>query len=216
MERGTRIVLILLGAASVAGAAAVVSFLRHGIGARDDPTRAEAVLARGLRHFAVPSGARSRKNPVPDTPESLSEARRHFADHCASCHGNDGKGETEIGQNLYPRAPNMTRRDTLALSDGELFFIIKNGVRLTGMPAWGKDTAEDDRASWQLVRFLRHLPSLTAEEMLEMKKYNPVSRAELDEQTEMEQFLEAEGSAPAPRQTTTTGHGLRKMKRSRN
>jgi mono/diheme cytochrome c family protein len=209
MRRGTRIVLILLAAASVATAVAVVSFFHHGISARTRPTRAEAVLARGLRHFAVPSAARNRKNPVPETAEGLSEARRHFADHCASCHGNDGKGETEIGQNLYPRAPDMTRAETQALSDGELFFIIRNGVRLTGMPAWGKETAEDDRASWQLVRFLRHLPSLTAEEMEEMKRYNPVSRAELDEQTEMEQFLEGEGSAPS-REQPTTGKASRK------
>jgi mono/diheme cytochrome c family protein len=214
MKRGSRIVLILLAAASVAAGAAVVFFVRHGISARDSPTRAEAVLARGLRHFAVPSAARNRTNPVPETADGLSDARSHFADHCASCHGNDGKGETEIGRNLYPRAPDMTHRETQALSDGELFFIIKNGVRLTGMPAWGKDTAEDDRASWQLVRFLRHLPSLTAEELEEMKKANPVSRAELDEQTEMEQFLEAEHGAPSPRQTATTGHGLPKMKRS--
>jgi mono/diheme cytochrome c family protein len=213
MRRGTRIVLILLAAASVAGAAAVISFLRHGISARAEPTRAEAVLARGLRHFAVPSGARNRENPVPKTAEGLLEARRHFADHCASCHGNDGRGETEIGRNLYPRAPDMTRRQTQSLSDGELFFIVKNGVRLTGMPAWGKDTAEDDRASWQLVRFLRHLPSLTAEEIEEMKKYNPVSRAELDEQAEMERFLEGADSAPSPGQPTM-GHGSRKMKRS--
>src|ERR1700693_4378518 len=125
MRRGTRIVLILLGAASVAGAAAVVSFLRHGISARAKPTRAEAVLARGLRHFAVPAAARNRTNPIPETAEGPSDAPRHFADDLECCHGNDGKGETEIGQNLYPRAPDMTRRETQALTDGELFFIIK-------------------------------------------------------------------------------------------
>ena len=85
----------------------------------------------------------------------------HFADHCASCHGNDGRGKTEIGQNLYPKAPDMWGEETQKLSDGELFYIIKNGVRLTGMPAWGKDTPKDDRQSWHLVAFIRHVPWIT-------------------------------------------------------
>jgi len=59
--------------------------------------------------MAMPSAARERKNPINNSPEVLAEARAHWADHCAVCHGNDGRGEAAIGQNLYPPAPDMRR-----------------------------------------------------------------------------------------------------------
>ena len=191
-SRGRRKVLALvLGALLLAGAGALL-LLRGGFSARDEPSGIEKLVARQARHLAVPRAARELKNPLPRTPELLAEARAHFADHCALCHGNDGRGKTEIGQNLYPKAPDMTLADTQNLSDGELFSIIKNGIRLTGMPAWGADTPEDDRASWQLVHLIRHLPAITEAELREMEAQNPVSPAELRERTEEEQFLEGE------------------------
>jgi len=68
----------------------------------------------------------------------------------------------------------MRSREVQNLSDGELFFIIQNGIRLSGMPAWGGMHGEED--SWKLVRFIRHLPDLTADEIEQMKELNP-SRA---------------------------------------
>lgn len=190
--------LTVVAAALVAGGTGLVLTLRHGFSARDNSTKAEAVIARRLRRLALPAGARRLVNPIPDTPQVLSDGLAHFADHCASCHGNDGRGVTEIGQNLYPKAPDMTRQETQTLSDGELFFIIKNGVRLTGMPAWGKDTPEDDRESWKLVRFIRHLPKITEAEMEQMKAYNPVSPAQLREEQEEREFLEQGGETSSP------------------
>jgi len=188
-------VLALLFALGAAVAAVVLGlFLRHGISARDEPTAAEAFVARRLRHFAVPRGERAAKNSVPSTPEALARARAHFADHCASCHGNDGRGKTAVGQNLYPKAPEMTLPDTQSLSDGELFYIIENGVRLTGMPAWGSPGPEDDEETWELVHFIRHLPKITAEELAQMESLNPKSPMEMAEQEEMRKFLE--GGAP--------------------
>ena len=97
----------------------------------------------------------------------------------------------------------MTGPDTQRLSDGELFFIIKNGVRFTGMPAWGSDTREDDRASWQLVHFIRHLPQLTSADLEVVSRMNPISPGEMKEREEAEQFLEGGGEkAPAPKQHT--------------
>jgi len=191
------VVLLLLSAGGLA-------LLRRGLSARDEPGAIERFVARQARHLAVPREARDLKNPLPLTPELLAEARAHFADHCALCHGNDGRGRTEIGRNLYPKAPDMTLADTQKLSDGELFFIIKNGVRLTGMPAWGADTPEDDRSSWQLVHLIHHFPRITAAEIREMEALNPVSPAELRERAEEERFLEGgdEASSPEP----THGH----------
>jgi len=65
----------------------------------------------------------------------IAEAKAHFADHCAICHANNGSGNTEIGRNLYPKAPDMRLPQTLNLTDGELYYTIHNGIRLTGMPA---------------------------------------------------------------------------------
>jgi mono/diheme cytochrome c family protein len=177
----------------------VVVLIHHGVSARDQPTAIEALVARRLRHLAVPRSARQAQNPVLATPDVLAEAHAHFADHCASCHGNDGSGQTEIGQHLYPKAPDMRQTDTQSLSDGELFYIIHNGVRLTGMPAWGDDSPAEDQESWKLVHFIRHLPEISHEELTEMKKLNPKSPQEMEEEEEEQQFLQGEDSpSPSP------------------
>jgi hypothetical protein len=61
----------------------------------------------------------------------LREARAHFADHCAICHANNGNGQTPIGRNVYPKAPDLRASDTQTMSDGELFYVIRNGIRFT-------------------------------------------------------------------------------------
>jgi mono/diheme cytochrome c family protein len=134
------------------------------------------------------------KNPLAETGDLLTAGRHHWADHCAGCHGNDGRGDTTIGRNLYPRAPDMTGSMTQDLTNGELYAIIQNGVRLTGMPAWGKPGDDDDRESWALVAFIRHLPALTGEELEQMKEMNPKSVDEWREELEEEQFLKGEGT----------------------
>ena len=186
--RSRKVLALVLGALLLASACAFL-VLRKGFSARDEPSGIETTIARQARHLAVPRSAREQKNPLPLTPELLTEARAHFADHCALCHGNDGRGKTEIGRNLYPKAPDMTLADTQSLSDGELFSIIKNGIRLTGMPAWGAGSPQDDHASWELVHLIRHFPKMTDEEMQEMQALNPVSPGELKEQADEEKFL---------------------------
>jgi mono/diheme cytochrome c family protein len=201
VSRGSRKVLttLVLGALLLASAYAFL-VLRKGFSARDEPSGIEKMIARQARHLAylaMPRSAREMKNPLPLTPELLTEARAHFADHCALCHGNDGRGKTEIGRNLYPKSPDMTLAGTQSLSDGELFSIIKNGIRLTGMPAWGADTPQDDHASWELVHLIRHFPKMTDEEIQEMQALNPVSPGDLKEQTDEEKFLNGDAEPPA-------------------
>lgn len=184
-----RVVLITILAVALVLVGAFVSMIRSGLSARDEPTMMEKAIARTFRHWAVPSKLRNAKNPLPPAPQLLAEARAHFADHCASCHGNDGKGTSGMGQQMYPKAPDMTLAATQSLSDGELFAIIENGVRLTGMPAFGTGTAESARGSWSLVHFLRHLPKLTPEELAEMEKLNPKSQEEWRQMQEEAAFL---------------------------
>jgi mono/diheme cytochrome c family protein len=99
----------------------------------------------------------------------------HFADHCATCHANDGSGDTTLGRNMYPPAPDLRAAGTQRLTDGELFYAIESGIPWTGMPAWGNGTDEGRHESWKLVRFIRHLPRLTADEIRRMEQLNPRS-----------------------------------------
>ncbi len=192
--------LALFGAAALAGA---IGFAAMGLSSRRAPPAIEARVARTVRHLLIPGAARRAANPLPAVPEVHASSTRHWADHCASCHGNDGKGETSIGRNLYPRAPDMTQAATQELSDGELFWIIENGIKLTGMPAWGTPSPDDDADSWELVHFVRRLPSLSTAELAEMQRLNPVSRSEIEQEMKMERFLA--GEDPAPLQSN--GHG---------
>jgi mono/diheme cytochrome c family protein len=186
----------LLGLLVVLLALAAGTALRGGVSARTEPPALEAALARRVRGWAIPAAARSAANPVPGTPEVLAEARAHFADHCASCHGNDGSGRTPMGRGLYPRPPDMRAPATQALSDGELFWIIENGVRLTGMPGWGGEGKPEQ--SWKLVRFIRHLPRVAPDELQEMERLNPRGPDEWKELEEEERFLEGSGEAASP------------------
>src|SRR5712675_2211952 len=159
--------------------------LRRGISARKEPSALETRVARAVRHMAIPKIDREEENPwaTVATPAVLKDAREHFADHCSQCHANDGSGKTEMGQYLYPKAPDMRLPQTQNLTDGELYYIIRNGVPLTGMPAWGDPSLEHfgDDESWQLVLFIRHLPQLTSEEKGEMERLNPKSLFETDD-----------------------------------
>lgn len=177
----------------------------RGVSARAQPSWIETRAAVFMRGWMTPSTYKGLKNPVSDTSENFLAAREHFADHCASCHGNDGGGNTEMGRNLYPKAPDMRLPRTQNLSDGELFYIIENGIMLTGMPGWSTGTPEGEKSSWQLVHFIRRLPSLTPEDLQEMERLNPRSRAEFEEERKIEQFLEG-GDMPPSNSTPADPH----------
>jgi mono/diheme cytochrome c family protein len=190
--------LILIPMAIGAIVLVVGSFFVKGKGfsARDEPSRIETVVATQFRKMAMPSDARDRKNPVGASPEVLEEGLAHFADHCATCHANNGSGDTPIGRNLYPKAPDMRKAPTQDLTDGELFYIIENGVRLTGMPAWGDGTPESETSTWHLVHFIRKLPKLTPDEVARMEALNPKTPDEWRETQQERDFLEGR-DAPA-------------------
>jgi mono/diheme cytochrome c family protein len=184
-------VLASVGFVAVAGA---LWFMAGGIGSKVPPGRIETAVARRARSLAIPSAIRSRSNPVPATPDAIVAGMRHFSDHCAVCHANNGSGDTEMGRGLYPRAPDMRAAPTQSLTDGELFYIIENGVRLTGMPAWGTGSTESEQASWKLVQFIRHLPAVTQNELTEMEHLNPKGP---EEHMDPEEFLKGK-DVPSP------------------
>jgi mono/diheme cytochrome c family protein len=178
----------------------------RGFSTRDQPTAMERWAAGQARGMAMPADAKSRTNPIANSPEVLEAGRAHWADHCFSCHANDGSGDTVVGKNLYPPAPDMRLPATQQLTDGELFYIIQNGIRLTGMPAWGNGSAHDEEDSWKLVHFIRHLPQLTLEEKKAMEKLNPKSPDDLREEQEEEKFLRGEDSHEATPEATPEHH----------
>ena len=187
-----RTLLIIIVAVALLGFAVgmVSSFLHDGLSSRATPTKFEIMVARNARHLAIPSNARLAQNPLLVSPEDLRDARLHFADHCAICHGNDGGGQTMIGGGLYPKPPDLRLPETQNLTDGELFWIIENGVRFTGMPAFSNSGGHGGMLeSWKLVHFIRHVPHLTAAERIEMERYNPKGPDDREEEQQENDFL---------------------------
>ena len=186
MLRTSALLAVLL---VILGTLVGVYLVTAGVSARPQPGQLETFVARRLRAIAIRMATRSLTNPIPVSEEVVAEGRDHFADHCASCHGNDGSGDIEMGRGLYPRAPDMRLPATQNLSDGELFYIIENGVRFTGMPGWATGTAAGEESTWHLVQFIRHLPRLMPDELERMKELNPRSPEEIKQEIQQEELL---------------------------
>ena len=190
---------------ALAAVLAMVLFMwigSHGISAKSQPGRLETIVARTMRRLAIPRANRNLSNPVARSPEVIAEGMAHYADHCAGCHSNDGSGATEMGLGLYPKPPDMRLPATQSLTDGELFYIIENGVRLTGMPAWSTGTDEGRQSTWHLVHFVRELPRLTPEQIEQMEELNPRSPEEIRQQIDEEKFLGGATAEPKPPPST--------------
>ena len=172
----------------------------NGFSARAQPSALETFAAQSARAMALSGDAKTRQNPIANSQEVLAQAGAHWADHCAGCHANDGSGDNTMGRQMYPPSPDMRKERTQQMTDGELFYIIENGIRLSGMPAWGSGSEVDAQASWKLVHFIRHLPFLTADEIKEMEKQNPKSPDDLEEEKREEQFLKGQTPSEAPKQ----------------
>jgi predicted CXXCH cytochrome family protein len=159
----------LLFALVIVAVIAIISagvLIHRGFRASNQPSSLETGIARRVRNLAIPSRSRNEKNPLKMTPAVLHDSQEHFTARCASCHGNDGSGVTEMGRSLYPRVPDLRSPATQNLTDGELHYIIENGVELTGMPAWSSHQEGPDE-SWKLVLYIRSLRPLTNEETAE-------------------------------------------------
>ena len=105
--------------------------------------------------------AAKQTNPLNPTPENLKAGQGHFEEHCATCHGLDGSGENRFEADFYPPVPKLTDV-AQEWSDGELYFIISNGIAMTGMPGFGRN--HDSKDIWGMVLWLRHLAHLSPPE----------------------------------------------------
>jgi len=185
--KGAAIAVAILAVVGLLGA--VIFLKTTGLSARGTPLPGEAAMARWLRALAVPSDYAGLTNPVLANDESVRSGMAHFADHCAQCHGNDGRGSA-MGKSMFPSTPDLTAETTQSLGDGTLFYVIEHGIRFTGMPAFGTGTPEGEDSSWHLVSFIRHLPDLGEDEIAEMEGMNPRPPADVRQEIEEQRFLE--------------------------
>jgi len=122
--------------------------------ARQEPSRFEVQVATWLLHASVPAAEKNKVNPLNAQPDPANIRAGHdlFTAKCETCHAYDGGGKTELGAGSFPRPPAL-RSLVPSLTDGEIFYHIRNGIRNTAMPAWNFP----DRQVWQLVSYIRHL-----------------------------------------------------------
>ena len=152
-------IAVLALAVLAAAGAALIKW--RGFRASSRPGALETAIARSVRNFSIPRAERREANPVAGDPLALQRGRDAFLARCASCHGVDGRGNTPIGANEYPRVPNLRAEQTQSLTDGDIHYIIENGVQLTGMPAMHPVAPAE---SWNLVSFIRSLRMATPQE----------------------------------------------------
>jgi predicted CXXCH cytochrome family protein len=136
----------------------------RGFRASSSPTVFETSAARLVRDFAIPRAERSQKNPFAGDDQAIAQGRDEFLSRCATCHGSDGSGATPIGSGLYPRVPDLRGPSTQALTDGEIHYLIANGIQLTGMPAMPALNGREEQLSWALVTYVRQLRAATPTE----------------------------------------------------
>lgn len=171
--RALWIVLLTLAVCALGLAAAGYAFLRtHTFGA-ERPGAFESFFARRALRISIPDSAKAARNPLAVTPEMLAGARDRFARDCAFCHANNGAGKTAASGGMYPPPPDLRREADL--TDGEMFFVINNGVRYTGMPHW----KEPEDRIWRLVSFIRYLPRISAADLEAMDAINHLGTGEV-------------------------------------
>lgn len=123
----------------------------EGLSSRKKPSNFEYAIANYALGVSIPSEAKRLTSPVSSNPEVLMDAKKSYSDSCAVCHGIDGTGKTKVAKGLSPEVPDLHAEHIQKLTDGEMFYIIKNGVRFTGMPGWDFR----DQQIWNLVVLIR-------------------------------------------------------------
>lgn len=150
--RAAKAVVITVIALVLASIAVCYAFLKsEGLSARRKPSNFEYAVANYALRLSIPTAAKNGKNPITPTPEALTAARKDYSDYCAVCHANDGAGNTDTAKGLSPEVPDLRARHVQELKDGQIFYVVKNGIRFTGMPGWN---FQDERI-WRLVSLIR-------------------------------------------------------------
>ena len=158
MRRGLAVCLLIL----VLIVVGICIFLSQAsVSAIDNPGRTEAYLAKHAKAWLIGRAARQTLPPeTPSTPDTISDGQTLYGSICASCHGYDARTPTPLGKSMSPRAPSLAGHGTQSWSDNELYVIIHDGIRMSGMPNFG--TLEKSDQIWSLVHYIRSLPNAPA------------------------------------------------------
>ncbi len=203
---------ILIGWLLIAGAIGLIVWSGSvNVAATNPPGRFEKRFAAFALNRAIQKRAPVRTNPF-SKPEDIRVGLAHYKENCADCHGAPGVEESEVGQGLNPPAPDLTLPAVQRMRDGELFWVISNGIRMTGMPAFSPTHKEDE--IWKMVAFVRHLPEITREEQQTLKagREEETGHHETSESGEAGETKEEQKAAPEERGTHTRPPGTKPHK----
>jgi mono/diheme cytochrome c family protein len=160
--RRRTVALLLLGAVGVAAICVAVAVRVVNLSATARPSKLEKAVAHAVLDASV--GARApRGKSAPTDPASVARGREAYRANCLVCHGVPGGEQSAIAAGLNPPVPDLAEPETQGRSDGEIFYLVSGGVRLTGMPGFEKSLPEKTR--WEVVAFLRALPKLGETEL---------------------------------------------------
>jgi mono/diheme cytochrome c family protein len=125
--------------------------------AQQGPRNIESTIVKEVKQ-KITIGGREWKNPVADTEASQQEGGEHFQHHCMICHGLDGHATgVPFAAKMDPPVPDLSSRDVQGYTDGQLKWVIQNGIAPSGMPGW--NSILDEGEMWNLVNYIRHLPA---------------------------------------------------------
>jgi len=148
--------LLCLGV-SVASAFAIVYAGFLNIAADAPHSDLTYAIMETVRSRSISARSKNIRLPKLDDEKLIAAGAGHYAEMCSGCHLSPGNNDTDIRAGLYPKPPDLTKR--IQASPQETFWVIKHGIKMSGMPAWGK--THDDASIWGLVAFLQKLPNLT-------------------------------------------------------
>jgi len=159
--------VVVCACAIAAAGALVVIAPQLNFTARATPSWLETRLAGYVLRRAVRNHAAAQPNPLPATAENIKAGEHEYLEHCAVCHAPDGSARDLLGADFFPPIARLAR-GAPSWSDGELYYIIANGIRYTGMPGFGQ--RHDPGEIWKMILWIRHLPHLTAQEKAELNQ----------------------------------------------
>jgi mono/diheme cytochrome c family protein len=151
-------IVMIVGLVVVIGLlAGWIGFSSFNLAALPEPGGKETALATRAKHQLVARASREGIPPRPkDRAVSAAQGDKVYAINCSLCHGEDGRATSPMGRWMYPRAADLSSPQTQSYSDEQLFWVVKNGIRLSGMPGFAK--LETDEHIWNMVDHLRTLP----------------------------------------------------------
>lgn len=125
------------------------------------PSAAEHWVAGYVLRQWIQRNAPSESNPIAPTADNLRDGEQEYDEHCAVCHGLDGSAKNQVGGDFYPPIARLSKGAAF-MSDGQIYFIVSHGIRMSAMPGFGTQHSADDL--WKIILWVRHFPNLTPQE----------------------------------------------------